>query len=69
MNLGMIFDNKLANGDTLLDPMEAYTRVGEVLYKVISGAGACIDSILSNSEAHVTTPSSDISGNKRRNYY
>ena len=68
-DMGMIFDNKLDTNAMLSNPGEVYRRIADILYTVSSGAGAAIESILSNAESHSSLPSSPETGGKRRNYF
>ena len=65
-----IFDKKMKNGKEIPHVKEMYSRIGDIIYEFISGAGDQIfERMSSNFETDFDVPSNDISGNKRRNYF
>ena len=65
-----VFDNVMANNRTIETTDEVYMRIGELIYEMISGPGDTIFKLIeSNLCPDMEIPSSDNSGNKRRNYF
>ncbi|MDB4340341.1 tubulin-like doman-containing protein [Crocinitomicaceae bacterium] len=64
-----VFDNIMENKRTIETTKEVYMRIGELMYEMISGPGDTIFKLIeSNLLPDMEIPSSDNSGNKRRNY-
>lgn len=65
-----VFDKKMKNGKEMDGPQECFARIGDVIYEFISGPGDEIfETMKSNFETDIATPSNQITGSKRRNYF
>lgn len=65
-----VFDKKMKNSKEITEIGEMYTRIGDIIYEFISGAGDQIfERMSSNFATDFDSPSNDLNGNKRRNYF
>ena len=62
-----LFDNIIESGRSILDVEDVYDRIGRILYLMVSGPGAKMQSAYSNNDDY-RFPSSPETNGKRRNY-